>query len=38
MRRQEPKEGKQESFERKKKRYRAVYKREVPFRKVKGKK
>jgi hypothetical protein len=31
-------EDKQQFFERKKKRYRAVYKREVPYRKIKGKK
>lgn len=29
---------KQERFERKKKRYRTVYKREVPYRKIKGRK
>ncbi len=31
-------EEKQEHFERRKKRYRAVYKREVPHRKIKGRK
>jgi hypothetical protein len=31
-------EEKQELFERKKKKYRAVYKREVPYRKIKGRK
>jgi hypothetical protein len=29
---------KQEMFERKKKRYKAVYRKEVPYRKIKGKK
>ena len=31
-------EEKQKHFERKKKRYKAVYKRETPYRKIKGKK
>lgn len=31
-------EEKQERFERKKKRYKVVYRREVPYRKIKGRK